>query len=79
MAFLVLLIVFLFILLLILVIKKVRANQIFTQYLINNGGDEISFINSKDISFYESVKLLNKKYKIGLLNSFSVVSEFREN
>ena len=43
---------------------------------IENDSD---FIKNKEISFYESVKLLNKKYKIGLVNSFTVVNEFREN
>lgn len=79
MDFLVILIIFLLILLLVLAIKKARINHRFTQYIINNGGYEIDFINNKEISFYESVKLLNKKYKIGLVNSFTVVNEFREN
>lgn len=47
--------------------------------IIDNGGYEIDFIKNKEISFYESVKLLNKKYKIGLVNSFTVVNEFRQN
>ncbi len=79
MDFLVILSVLLFMSLLIVSIKKARVNHRFTQYIINNGGYEIDFINNKEISFYESVKLLNKKYKIGLVNSFTVVNEFREN
>lgn len=79
MDFLVILSVLLFVSLLIVSIKKARVNHRFTQYIINNGGYEIDFINNKEISFYESVKLLNKKYKIGLVNSFTVVNEFREN
>ena len=38
----------------------------------------IDFINNKELSFYESVKLLNKKYKIGLVNAYSVVNCLRE-
>lgn len=79
MDFLVILSVLLCISLLIISIKKARVNHRFTQYIINNGGYEIDFIKNKEISFYESVKLLNKKYKIGLVNSFTVVNEFREN
>ena len=79
MDFLVILSVLLFMSLLIVSIKKARVNHRFTQYIINNGGYEIDFINNKEISFYESVKLLNKKYKIGLVNSFTVVNELREN
>jgi len=79
MDFLVILSVLLFMSLLIVSIKKARVNHRFTQYIINNGGYEIDFISNKEISFYESVKLLNKKYKIGLVNSFTVVNEFREN
>ena len=79
MDFLVILSVLLFMSLLIVSIKKARVNNRFTQYIINNGGYEIDFISNKEISFYESVKLLNKKYKIGLVNSFTVVNEFREN
>ena len=79
MDFLVILLVFLSMSLLIVSIKKARVNHRFTQYIIDNGGCEIDFINNKEISFYESVKLLNKKYKIGLVNSFTIVNEFRQN
>jgi len=78
MDFLVILSVLLCMLLLIVSIKKARVKHRFTQYIINNGGYEIDFINNKEISFYESVKLLNKKYKIGLVNAFSVVNCLRE-
>ena len=78
MDFLVVLLVLLCMSLLIVSIKKARVKHRFTQYIINNGGNEIDFINNKEISFYESVKLLNKKYKIGWVNSFTVVNEIRE-
>ena len=70
-------IIFLCLLLLILSIKKVRINNIFTQYIIENGGSEIDIINNKDKTFYESIKLLNKKYKIGMINSYIVVSALK--
>lgn len=70
-------IIFLCLLLLILSIKKVRINNIFTQYIIENVGNEIDMINNKDKTFYESIKLLNKKYKIGMINSYIVVSTLK--
>ena len=70
-------IIFLCLLLLILSIKKARINNIFTQYIIENGGNEIDIINNKDKTFYESIKLLNKKYKIGMINSYIVVSALK--
>lgn len=57
--------------------KKVRINNIFTQYIIENGGNEIDIIKNKDKTFYESIKLLNKKYKIGMINSYIVVSALK--
>ena len=77
MYFLIMVIIFLCLLLLILSIKKVRINNIFTQYIIENGGNEIDIINNKDKTFYESIKLLNKKYKIGMINSYIVVSTLK--
>ncbi len=77
MYFLIMVIIFLCLLLLILSIKKVRINNIFTQYIIENVGNEIDMINNKDKTFYESIKLLNKKYKIGMINSYIVVSTLK--
>ena len=77
MYFLIMVIIFLCLLLLILSIKKVRINNIFTQYIIENGGSEIDIINNKDKTFYESIKVLNKKYKIGMINSYIVVSTLK--
>jgi hypothetical protein len=70
-------IIFLCLLLLILLIKKARLNNIFTQFIIENGGNEIDIIKNKDKTFYESIKLLNKKYKIGMINSYIVVSALK--
>lgn len=77
MYFLIMIIIFLCLLLIILSIKKVRINNIFTQYIIENGGSEIDIINNKDKTFYESIKVLNKKYKIGMINSYIVVSALK--
>ena len=77
MYFLIMVIIFLCLLLLILSIKKVRINNIFTQYIIENVGNEIDMINNKDKTFYESIKLLNKKYKSGMINSYIVVSALK--
>lgn len=77
MYFLIMVIIFLCLLLLILSIKKVRINNIFTQYIIENVGNEIDIINNKDKTFYESIKLLNKKYKIGMINSYIVISALK--
>lgn len=77
MYFLIMVIIFLCLLLLILSIKKVRINNLFTQYIIENVGNEIDIINNKDKTFYESIKLLNKKYKIGMINSYIVVSALK--
>ncbi len=77
MYFLIMVIIFLCLLLLILLIKKARLNNIFTQFIIENGGNEIDIIKNKDKTFYESIKLLNKKYKIGMINSYIVVSALK--
>ncbi len=61
MYFLIMVIIFLCLLLLILSIKKVRINNIFTQYIIEDVGNEIDIIINKDKTFYESIKLLNIK------------------
>lgn len=74
---LVILIVILSICLFVLLIKKTRINNRFTQYIINNRGTEIDFVNDEEISSIESAKLLNKKYKIGFINSYIVVNSIR--
>lgn len=74
---LVILIVILSICLFVLLIKKARINNRFAQYIINNRGTEIEFVNNEDISSIESAKILNKKYKIGFINSYIVVNSIR--
>ena len=46
------------------------------QYLFQFKG--IEFIKENKLSFSECVKLINKKYKIGIVNAFSVVNCIRE-
>lgn len=49
----------------------------FTDFLISNRGQEINFIESGDLSVLECAKILNKKYKIGLINSYIVVNSIK--
>ncbi|WP_314413379.1 hypothetical protein [uncultured Streptococcus sp.] len=72
----------LFILLLIsfsifLLIRKSVMAKKFTDFLISNRGQEINFIESGDLSVLECAKILNKKYKIGLINSYIVVNSIK--
>lgn len=61
-----------------LVVRRYIIASKFADYMIKNGGEEIEFIKENKLSFSECVKLINKKYKIGLVNSFSVVNCIRE-
>lgn len=60
------------------VVRRYIIASKFADYMIKNGGEEIEFIKDNKLSFSECVKLINKKYKIGLVNSFSVVNCIRE-
>lgn len=60
------------------VVRRYIIASKFADYMIKNGGEEIEFIKKNKLSFSECVKLINKKYKIGLVNSFSVVNCIRE-
>lgn len=60
------------------VVRRYIIASKFADYMIKNGGEEIEFIKENKLSFSECVKLINKKYKIGLVNSFSVVNCIRE-
>ena len=56
---------------------SVRKNIItkkFTVFLINNRDPEIDFLESSEFSVLQCAKILNKKYKIGLINSYIVVN-----
>lgn len=59
---------------------SVRKNIItkkFTVFLINNRDPEIDFLESSEFSVLQCAKILNKKYKIGLINSYIVVNSIK--
>ena len=60
-----------------LLVRKNIITKKFTDFLINNKGPEIDFIESGDLSVLECAKILNKKYKIGLINSYIVVNSIK--
>ena len=72
------LIVLLFILVIYLLRKKFIIKNKFTQYIIDNGEKEVVSIKNNEDSFYNSAKLLNKRYKIGLLNAYTIVNLIEE-
>ena len=45
--------------------------------MINNKGSEINFLETSELSVLEGAKILNKKYKIGLINSYIVVNSIK--
>lgn len=58
--------------------KKYIIKNKFTQYIINNGGKEIDFIKNNEGSFSDVVKLINKRYKIGIVNAYTIVNLTKE-
>lgn len=74
--------IYLIVLLIILVIYLLRKKFIiknkFTQYIIDNGEKEVASIKNNEDSFYNSAKSLNKRYKIGLLNAYTIVNLIEE-
>lgn len=72
------LIVLLFFLVIYLLRKKFIIKNKFTQYIIDNGEKEVASIKNNEDSFYNSAKLLNKRYKIGLLNAYTIVNLIEE-
>ena len=60
-----------------LLVRKNIITKKFTDFLINNKGPEIDFIESGDWSVLECAKILNKKYQIGLINSYIVVNSIK--
>ena len=60
-----------------LLVRKNIITKKFTDFLINNKGPEIDFIEFGDLSVLECAKILNKKYKIGLINSYIVVNSIK--
>lgn len=59
---------------------SVRKNIItkkFTVFLINNRDPEIDFLESSEFSVLQCSKILNKKYKIGLINSYIMANSIK--
>ena len=56
-----------------LLVRKNIITKKFTDFLINNKGPEIDFIESGDLSVLECAKILNKKYRIGIVNAYIIV------
>ena len=57
-----------------LLVRKNIITKKFTDFLINNKGSEIDFLETSELSVLEGAKILNKKYKMGLINSYIVVN-----
>ena len=60
-----------------LLVRKNIITKKFTDFLINNKGSEIDFLETSELSVLEGAKILNKKYKIGLINSYTVVNSIK--
>ena len=60
-----------------LLVRKNIITKKFTDFLINNKGPELDFLEYSDFSVLECAKILNKKYKIGLINSYIVVNSLK--
>ena len=60
-----------------LLVRKNIITKKFTDFLINNKGSEINFLETSELSVLEGAKILNKKYKIGLINSYIVVNSIK--
>jgi hypothetical protein len=58
-------------------VRKNIITKKFTDFLINNKGSEINFLETSELSVLEGAKILNKKYKIGLINSYIVVNSIK--
>lgn len=60
-----------------LMVRKNIITKKFTEFLIKNRAPEIDFLESGEFSVLECAKILNKKYKIGLINSYIVVNSIK--
>ena len=60
-----------------LLVRKNIITKKFTDFLINNKGSEIDFLETSELSVLEGAKILNKKYQIGLINSYIVVNSIK--
>jgi len=60
-----------------LLVRKNMITKKFTDFLTNNNEPELDFLESSDLSVLECAKILNKKYQIGLINSYIVVNSIK--
>ena len=56
------------------IIKLENLKRKLAKLIVDNRSSELFFIESSDLSVLECAKILNKKYKIGLINSYIVVN-----
>ena len=64
-------------LLLVSILKLEYLKRQLARYIVDNRSSELSFIASGDLSVLECAKILNKKYKIGLINSYIVANSIK--
>lgn len=64
-------------LLLVSILKLEYLKRQLARYIVDNRSSELSFISSGDLSVLECAKILNKKYKIGLINSYIVINSIK--
>ena len=64
-------------LLLVSILKLEYLKRQLARYIVDNRSSELSFIASGDLSVLECAKILNKKYKIVLINSYIVVNSIK--
>ena len=72
-----LIILFIFLVIYLLWKKYIIKNK-FTQYIIDNGGKEIDFIKNNERSLSDTIKTINKRYKIGIVNAYTIVNLTKE-
>ena len=77
MNFIIICIMILVCILLLSIIKLEYLKRLLTRFIVDNRSSELSFIESSDFSVLECAKILNKKYKIGLINSYIVVNSIK--
>lgn len=59
------------------IIKLENLKSKLAKLIVDNRSSELFFIESSDLSVLECAKILNKKYKIGLINSYIVVNSIK--
>lgn len=65
-------------LVLILFCKNFILRKKFTQYIIDNNKSDKNNSFLHGLSFYESVKILNKKYRIGKINAYVIINSLND-